>query len=268
MASNANEKSLSFLSDGDKLENGELYNVPMSLLNTDPEQPRKFFDKGALAELGASIMKHGVLQPIIIRMDEEGNLLTVSGERRFLASQLVGQETIPAIYNDSGNNAEIALVENLIRENLNPIEEAEGLKKLMEEKGYNNVQVAEVIGKAESTISEILSLNKLPKKIKKECRNVTKYSRRMLVEVAKKKTVKEMTTLFEKLKKQGGTGDTARTQRRESVSPADAFKAKIEKFYNVLEKIDFEEFGDDRVGVEDDLKALLSVIEATISVAD
>lgn len=102
----------------------------------------------ALAELKTSIERHGVLQPVLFRKDEQGQYILISGERRFRSSQLAGQETLPCIYNEGGSSAEIALVENLLRENLNPIEEAEALQQLKQEQSYTNEQISAVIGKA------------------------------------------------------------------------------------------------------------------------
>jgi ParB family transcriptional regulator, chromosome partitioning protein len=98
----------------------------MSLLAPDPEQPRKFFDEQALAELQASIASHGVLQPVLVREGGEGMFIIVSGERRYQAAKNAGLETIPAILTD-GEPAEISIIENLLRENLTAIEEAEAI---------------------------------------------------------------------------------------------------------------------------------------------
>ncbi len=264
---NTDMKVYSFLKEGEELANRQLYQVPVDELVQNPDQPRKFFDGEAMGELVTSIKKHGVLQPVLFRKGEDGGLYIVSGERRFRASQSAGQETIPAIYNDSGNSAEIALVENLMRENLNPIEESEALKKLKDEKSYTNEQISAVIGKAVSTISEILSLNKLPDEIKDECREDAKYSRRALVVIAKADTSEAMNGLFEKYKKMELKSDAIRAAAREQASPSDAWKKKVEGFRKQVDKIDFEQFGDDRGGVEAAFRYLMGAIQAKLPVA-
>ncbi|MBK5276696.1 MAG: ParB/RepB/Spo0J family partition protein [Desulfuromonadales bacterium] len=112
-------------------EKGKLYQLPLSSVQPDPEQPRKFFDEQALAELSASIAGHGVLQPILVRQgaDGDGVFIIVSGERRYQAARNAGLATIPAIITD-GEPAEISIIENLLRENLTAIEEAEAIERL------------------------------------------------------------------------------------------------------------------------------------------
>ena len=108
---------------------GKLYDLDITKVQPDPEQPRKYFDEQSLNELAASITSHGVLQPILVREDGAGTFLIVSGERRFQASKLAGSANIPAIITD-GEPAEISIIENLLRENLTAIEEAEAIERL------------------------------------------------------------------------------------------------------------------------------------------
>jgi ParB family transcriptional regulator, chromosome partitioning protein len=197
----------------EQFEDRKLYILEINKLTQDPNQPRKYFDDAEIAELGNSIKKHGVLQPILFRQGEDGQLIIVSGERRFRASTLVKMTTIPAIYT-AGNTAEIALIENLLRVDLTPLEEAEGLKKLQEEAKYKNKELAAVIGKAESSISEILSLNKLPEKIKAEVRTSKIFSRRQLIEIAKIKDEKEQKKRFNAVKKMN-TSDGSQKDRKD-----------------------------------------------------
>jgi len=164
-------------------EKGKLYNLNLADLLPDPDQPRKYFDEQALAELRASIEKHGVLQPVLVRQGADGGLLLVSGERRYLASKLAGCQTIPAVFTD-GEPTEISIVENLLRENLTAIEEAEAIERLRAEHDYTLAELGAALGKAESTMSEILSLNRLPAEVKDDCRNDPKTSRSILVAIA------------------------------------------------------------------------------------
>ena len=181
-------------------QDGSFYHVEVSLILPNPDQPRKFFDKESLNELAASIKQKGVLQPVIIRKDGNGSIYLVAGERRLKAAKMAGLDKIPAIIT-KGNPTEIALIENLQRDNLTPLEEAEALSRMMDEYTYTHEKLAIVIGKARSTITETLSLNKLPEQIKEECRRADNYPRRLLVEIAKQKSEENMKVLFEKVKK-------------------------------------------------------------------
>ncbi|MCX5810566.1 MAG: ParB/RepB/Spo0J family partition protein, partial [Proteobacteria bacterium] len=182
-------------------EKGKLYNIALSDLHPDPNQPRKFMDPTALEELTASIKQHGVLEPILFRQDTDGVLYVVAGERRFAAAQNAGMATIPAIFIE-GNYAEISLVENLLRQDLTAVEEAEALKGLMDGQSYTQEQLAGIIGKATSTISEILSLNKLPQEVRDECRSDPAISKNILIEIAKSKQQRGMLSLYKKYKAQ------------------------------------------------------------------
>ncbi len=185
-------------------EKGNLYQLELNRLIPDPEQPRKFFDEQALAELTASISSHGVLQPILVREGAEGMFYIVSGERRYQAAKNAGLATIPAIITD-GEPAEIALIENLIRENLTAIEEAEAIERLRSVHDYGLAELGAVLGKAESTLCELLLLNRLPAEIKDDCRNNPKTLRSILTVIARQKTPVKMVALYTKYKESGLT---------------------------------------------------------------
>jgi ParB family chromosome partitioning protein len=219
-------------------EKGKLYDLSLAELQPDPNQPRKYFDEQALAELQASIAKHGVLQPVLVRQGADGALLLVSGERRFQASQRAGCLTIPAVFTD-GDPAELSLVENLLRENLTAIEEAEGLERLRALHQYALADLATVLGKSDSTISEILSLNKLPPEVKDDCRNDPKTSKSILALIARQKTPEKMMALYTRYKENGLT----RGEIRKKVTlpkPADApiDLAFVDQFYDHLYLLD------------------------------
>jgi ParB family chromosome partitioning protein len=201
-------------------EKGMLYQLSMQLLTPDPEQPRKFFDEQALGELQASIASHGVLQPILVREGVDGNFIIVSGERRYQAAKNAGLETIPAILTD-GEPAEISIIENLLRENLTAIEEAEAIERLQSLHDYGVSELATALGKAVSTISEILALNRLPDEVKNDCRNEPKTPRWVLVEIAKQATPQRMIALYTKYKESGLTRGEIR-KKAPAPKPADA----------------------------------------------
>lgn len=180
-------------------QDGSFYHVDVDLILPNPDQPRKFFDEEALNELATSIKEKGVLQPVIIRKDDQGQIYLVAGERRLKASKIAGLEKIPAIIT-KGNPAEIALIENLQREDLKPVEEAEALSRMVAEYGYTQEKLAQVLGKAKSTVSEIISLNRLPESIKEEVRRAELYPRRLLVEIAKQDSEEKMLALFARSK--------------------------------------------------------------------
>lgn len=195
------------------LDKGRIYEVKISTLRLDPGQPRKYFDEKALLELKGSIEKHGVLQPVLIRRGEEGEFLVVSGERRYQASILAGRSTIPAVLTD-GDPIEISIVENLLRENLTAIEEAEAIERLRLQHDYHLSDLANVLGKAESTLSEILSLTRLPPAVKDDCRSDPKTSRSILVEIAKQGSQEKMNLLYRKYKERGLTRGEIRHRNR------------------------------------------------------
>jgi len=203
-------------------EKGKLYDVPLSDLQVDPNQPRRFFDEGALGELTTSIATHGVLAPVLFRCTDTGEILLVAGERRYQASLQAGLSSIPAILVD-GNPAEIAIVENLLREDLTAIEEAEAIAQLRDAHGYTLSDLSRSLGKSESILSDIISLTKLPDEVKNDCRTDPKTSRGVLVEIAKQATAKKMIAVYQKCKASGMTrGELRETVRqKKSTQPLD-----------------------------------------------
>lgn len=126
----------------------------------NPGQPRKTFDKEALETLADSIAKYGVLQPITVRRRADGKYLIIAGERRWRAAQLAGLKDIPALVIEADDRlaAELALIENLQREDLNPIEEAEGYQSLIDDFGFTQEEIAEAVGRGRATIANSVRL--------------------------------------------------------------------------------------------------------------
>ena len=141
--------------------------LKISLIDPKGDQPRKYFDKDALEELAASIVENGLLQPILVREYGEGRYQIIAGERRFRASKLAGLTEIPAIVLDRDNRsvAQIALIENIQREDLNPIEEAMAYKSLKDEYGMTQEELSDKIGKSRSAVANSLRLLDLPEAI-------------------------------------------------------------------------------------------------------
>lgn len=145
----------------------EVIELKLSELRPNPYQPRKIFDAEKLQELANSIKEHGVFQPIIVKKSIKGYEI-IAGERRYKASQLAGKETIPAIVRDftDENMMEIALLENLQRENLNSIEEATAYQKLLASLKVTQEELANKLGKSRSHITNMLGLLELPEEVK------------------------------------------------------------------------------------------------------
>ena len=138
--------------------------LPLREIEPDPGQPRKTFDDETLAELSASIAEHGLLQPIAVRPRASGGYLIVAGERRWRASRMAGLTEVPVIVKDVTDEQamELALVENLQREDLDPVEEAAGIRELMDRCGLTQEQAARKLGKSRSALANILRLLTLP----------------------------------------------------------------------------------------------------------
>jgi len=142
---------------------GDLRMVDIERIHADPRQPRRRFDEASLASLAASIRTAGLMQPIVLRPREAGGFRIIVGERRWRAAQNVGLATVPAIVRDIDDRtaAEWALIENIQREDLNPLERAEAFRRLIDEYGMTHQDVAERVGLNRSTVSNLLRLLEL-----------------------------------------------------------------------------------------------------------
>lgn len=149
----------------DKAETNE---VLLERINPNPYQPRREFDQEKIQELAESIKKHGILQPVVISPeDDENNYTLVAGERRCRAAKMAGFKTIPALIKlvDKKTMLEVALIENLQREDLNPVDEALAYKKLMQEYNYTQEELAARLGRSRSSIANSVRLLGLPEEI-------------------------------------------------------------------------------------------------------
>ncbi|MDA8123577.1 MAG: ParB/RepB/Spo0J family partition protein [Deltaproteobacteria bacterium] len=250
----------------------QLYMVPLAELQPDPRQPRKYMDPMALEELTASVGQMGIIEPVVCRQDAATGLIyTVAGERRCAAARKAGLAAIPAVFIDGANYAEIALVENLLRQDLNPIEEAEALQRLMEDHNYVQEQLAQVIGKSQPLISKSLCLNRLPKEIRDECREDPTIPKNILVEIARKKQARAMVTQYKKYREQ--QAKAAAKEAAAAEAPAQRKRTKAEAVANTLaltaQKVDALEFPDftaeDRTLLIDAMNALKETLEPAIT---
>lgn len=152
----------------DTLEGEIIEEIDLKLIKPNPYQPRRVFNEDKINELANSIKINGVFQPIILKKTHEGYLI-VAGERRYRASLIAGLQTIPSIVRPYETNklAEIALLENLQREDLTPIEEAEAYRSMMERFSLTHLELAKQVGKSRSHITNMLGLLKLPPEVTK-----------------------------------------------------------------------------------------------------
>jgi ParB family chromosome partitioning protein len=271
-----------------KYQKGKLYNLPIIDLTPDPNQPRKFIDPQALEELAASIKTHGVIQPILFRVaadslaghdpnspelrivSQDSYLYIVAGERRYKAAQQAGLLVLPGICVE-GNPSEIALVENLLRQDLTAIEEAEALQALMTEQNYTHEQLAGIIGKARVTITEILSLNRLPQEIRDECRNSSAVARRTLVEIARKKQDRGMVTAWSNYKAKLAKQAAVRTRQPKAEQSPDDVIGLLSKMVNKLDGLDTSSWPEEQkntfnqtlMNLQESIQAILNPPEAS-----
>ena len=225
-------------------EKGKLYDLPIIDLKPDPNQPRKSMDLQALEDLAASVRLKGIIQPILFRVEVDNPyLLIVAGERRHKAAQMADLLIIPGICTE-GNPSEIALVENLQRQDITCIEEAEALKRLMDEEKYTQDQLAVVIGKPRATINDSISLTKLPQDIRDECRGDRTVSKKKLVEIARKKQQRAMSTAYAKYKEELQKELAGVTKTREKLSASAAHCQTLYKGREKLDKTDITDWSD------------------------
>ena len=149
-------------------KDGKLAHLPVELIQRGKYQPRRDMHQEALEELAESIKVQGVMQPIVVRSIGEGRYEIIAGERRWRATQLAGLDRIPAVIRDVPDEAAIAmaLIENIQRENLNPIEEAVALKRLQDEFELTHAEVAQAVGKSRTTVTNLLRLIALNDEVK------------------------------------------------------------------------------------------------------
>ncbi|MEE1283148.1 MAG: ParB/RepB/Spo0J family partition protein, partial [Acutalibacteraceae bacterium] len=153
--------------DNEPEESNSAITLKISEIEPNKSQPRKEFDENALAELADSIAQHGVLQPLLVRPIADGGYQIVAGERRWRASRMAGLTEVPVVIREltDSETMELALIENLQREDLSPVEEAMGYKQLMDEYGFSQDQVSKTVGKSRPSVANALRLLNLPEEI-------------------------------------------------------------------------------------------------------
>lgn len=227
-----------------KEETAGVTELRITTIEPNREQPRKVFRDDQLAELANSIREHGIIQPIVVAKQDNGFYQIIAGERRWRAAKMAGLNTIPAVVReyDEKEASEISLIENLQRENLNPIEEAEGYKNLITSYGMTQEQISERIGKSRSTIANslrLLSLNDIIKGMVENGKLSGGHARALLavedehkrIELAKKAieeqlSVRELERIVSQKEK---PADTKRTLKKER-----QFEAEFQSIENKL----------------------------------
>jgi ParB family chromosome partitioning protein len=192
--------------------------INLADIRPDPDQPRKTFDQDALQDLANSIEQHGLVQPIVVRKDPDakGKFLITAGERRFRATALLKQPTIAAIIRDETNAAVVAIIENLQRVDLSPVEEAEAVSRLINEQNLSQTDAGKLVGMKRLTVNQLLRINSLPTHIR-EGAAAADISKSILVELA----LLDDEDLQLKLWKRAKDGNLTVAEIRKSKKPTD-----------------------------------------------
>ena len=195
--------------------------VRIDEIDPNPNQPRQVM--GDLSELMASIAEKGIIEPIIVRQ-RGGRFQIVAGERRYQAAVQVGLRDIPIVIRevDDDEIIEVALIENIQRKDLTPFEESEGFAALQEKFGYTHDRIAQVVGKSRTTITETLSLNDIPDRIRAMCREAGIANKSVLVQIARAAGEQAM----EQLVRRFAAGETTREDVRKEAAPKKAGRPK------------------------------------------
>jgi ParB family chromosome partitioning protein len=189
-------KGLNALFIDNNTDDGSVTTLKLSEVEPNRHQPRSLFDDEALGELADSIREHGVIQPLVVRPLNSGAYQIVAGERRWRAARMAGLSEIPVVIRDldESQTLEIAIIENLQREDLNVIELAQGYKSLMEEHGMTQEQVAKKIGKSRSDVANTVRLLSLPESVMKHIRSgkISKGHAKALLSLEDKAQIEEV----------------------------------------------------------------------------
>jgi len=211
--------------------------IPIAELRPNPQQPRRFIDPQGLDELTESVRERGILQPIIVKRDGDGYLI-MAGERRYRAAKAAGLTVVPAIVRDDDPN-EIALIENLQREDLTALEEAEGLGAMVARYGYTHQALAQLLHKSRPYVSNTLVLTRLPAEVKAELHRFPTVSREILTTIARQESEAEMLKLWRRMKlanisvhkfRESRRSETGATRSREVMAAARRVNRKLRDF--------------------------------------
>jgi ParB family chromosome partitioning protein len=241
--------------------------VPLEDIDPNPNQPRQTV--GDLSELVASVREKGILEPILVR-PSGSRFEIIAGERRYRAAMEVGLAEMPCVVREAtdAETMEIALIENLQRKDLNPFEEADGLRVLADAYQYTHENMAQKLGKSRTSVTEVLSLTNMPAHVRELCRLADISSKSLLLQIVRQSTPEKMVELIERLQSEGAT---TRQQARAAVKPIKAagrgrpkhfvfrYQPKEKSFNLALQ------FKRSDVPREDVVRALQSIIDELMS---
>lgn len=178
-----------------------LSQIPISQVSANPNQPRKYFDPDKLKELADSLRDQGQIQPIVVSKIENDTYIIIAGERRWRALQLIGAETVDCIIREADDTSDdvIAIIENMQRDDLKPIEEAQAVSKLIQDKEISQEDAGKLIGKNRQVINQLLKLNSLPESVQTESLEYN-VSKTILVELSQLKDENIILHLWERAK--------------------------------------------------------------------
>ncbi len=213
--------------------------VKLKIMDIEPnrEQPRKIFDDTALGELADSIQKHGVIQPLLVRPLKDGGYQLVAGERRWRASRLAGLTEVPVVIKELGDSetVELAMVENLQREDLNPMEEALGYKYMMDKLSITQEEAAQKVGKSRPAVANAMRLLKLPEKIQKmvENKELSPGHARALLSFDSEEKMLEIAEII--VKKGMSVREVEKLSKKKEKTEKPSKKAKRDTFFDEVE---------------------------------
>lgn len=264
-----------------------LIEVDISRVHPNPDQPRRYFDETALAELAQSIERHGLKQPVLVQETDGDDYLLIAGERRLRACALAGRKTIFAILTD-GDADELALIENIQRVDLGPLELARAFSRLIDRHDYTHDALGKVIGRSQAEVTRTLSLLRLPTGILEEFetlyRNVPKS---ILTEIAAVDDLDTQQRLWDGVKDGGtvkalreakraetsveksGTGKSGDAPKRPAHPPLRKLVESVHKLARDITKVDANSLNTERAGLDEqsraDLRRLRDLIDDLIA---
>lgn len=256
------------VSQAHKYKCGKLYEVTLGEICVNPDQPRKFFDVKRLEVLVDSVKRHGLLQPLVCTVDFDGQLKLAAGERRLRSAHDAGIHKVPVLV-VSGDIAELSLVENLLREGLTVVEECEAAQSLRESKKYSLETMSKLLGRANSTVSEMLAVAGLPSEIRDDCRMNKNIPRDILVQISRLENDELKIASYEAYK-------TGKLSRRELKPVSSGNGVKTPKPHRIVARINKQFYGidtssissKDRTNLRSELEKLRSSIQELLSKLD
>jgi len=226
-----------------KYVKGKLYPLAIADLQPDPSQVRSYMDPNSLNELAASIGKLGVLVPIQFCQNDQAAMVIVSGHRRVKAAGKMGLTVINGTFTDGDTRLQ-GFVDNLQREGLTPVDEAEQMSLLMKEYVFNQYQLADALGKDKTTVSKTMTLNKLPEDIRNAARTNPNITKNVLLDVAQMKTEASMRRKFQSYMDQAAKAGQTSVQKPK-VSTQRALITKTDNLTGALDGLPWQEWSED-----------------------